>query len=138
MMSTDTTALCRRYPLTNLQHRTNTLWDWCLIFFDELTEGKVGYLFPQRRFIPARLRSSKNIISKLRAEVYRKFPLMIRSLIGSLFMQACDGLSGAFSVVRTLNLSRMMALCFCQLSGIVFVQHWRRVSLTLTASQEVL
>ena len=45
MISTDTTALCRRYPPINLQDRAYPFLALILKFFKKLTKGKVGDLF---------------------------------------------------------------------------------------------
>ena len=99
-MSTHRTALCRRCPAVNLQHRTQTLASLVFEFLHEITKSEVRDLFPPQAFHPVKVKVFKEQHIKLLAQVYRKFPMVICSLIGSLLVDTGNLFSAPFSVIR--------------------------------------
>ena len=136
-MSANRTAFTCRRPSPNLQHRPNPFMRLVFQFPYELTEGKVRDLFSKKCFHASKIQVFKEQDVKTSAQVYSKFPMVICSLIGSLLVDTCHLFSAPFFVIRAFHLSGMLSLCFCQLLGVVFVEHWRRIRLTVRASQEV-
>ena len=136
-MSTNTTALCRGYPLANLQYRTYPFVRLVLEFLHKCPECEVRNLFTPKFFHSAQVKVFKEQYVKIPTQVYCEFPMMVCSLIRSLLMDTRNGLALAFLVVRPFDLAGIYFLCFCQCLGVVFVEHWRRIGLTVRASQEV-
>ena len=86
-MITNRTALCRRRPFINLQNAFDTFLGLMLQFPHELTEGKVRDLFAPQAFHTFKVQVFKEQNIKLPTKVYRKFPMMIGSLIVRLFYE---------------------------------------------------
>ena len=84
MMFTNRAALCRGYPSTNLQHRTYPFFRLVFEFFKKLTESEVRNLLAPKVLHSIKVKVFKEHYIKVTAQVYRQFPMMIRSLIGSL------------------------------------------------------
>ena len=99
MISTDTTALCRGYPSTNLQHRTYPFLGLVFEFFKKLTESKVRDLFTPKSFHTVEVQVFKEEYIKVATQVYCKFPMMIRSLIRSFLMNTRNILAFSLLIV---------------------------------------
>ena len=110
-------------------YRFSTQRIWCFIFC--INSPKVCLAF-----IPRRFRSSKHRISNLRQSCIAVSNGGL-SFGSSLFMDTRNIVAFTFSVVRPFHLTRILTLCFCQLLGVVFVEHWRGISVSVTASQKV-
>jgi len=85
-MITNTTAFCRRCPASNRKYKTIAFIRLVFEFPHELTEGKIRNLFTKEGFHTAKVQVFKEQNIKLLTEIYRKFPMVVRSLIFSLFM----------------------------------------------------
>ena len=112
-MTTNTTALCRRTPFTDFQDSTYPLLCLPFEFPYELTEGEVRDLFAPQTFHTFKVQVFKEHYIKITAEIYCKFPVVIRSLIRSFLMDTRNLFPTAFLVVRTFQFTGVCLLCFC-------------------------
>ena len=80
-MVTNTTALCGGSPPPNLQHGADTLMRLMFEFPHKLTEAEVRDLFTPQAFHTRKIQVFKEQDVKATAQLYREFPMMIRSLV---------------------------------------------------------
>ena len=132
-MSAHTTALCGRRPPIDFQHRADTLMALVFKLSEKLTKGEVGDLFSPQAFHTRKVEVFKEQYIKTTAQVYREFPMMVCSLVRRFLVDTCNVLTFSFLILRTFDLTRIRLLCSCQRFSVVFVEHRRGISMTITA-----
>ena len=106
-MSTNRAALTCRRPPPNLQHRTYPLLALMFEFLKELTEGKVRDLFAKEGFHTPKVQVFKEQHIKLLAQLYRKFPMVVCSLVRSFLVDTGNVLAFTFTVIRAFDLENV-------------------------------
>ena len=137
MRVTNRTRFCSRRPPIDFQHGAYPLFALVFEFLRELTKSKVRYLFPPKPFHTRKVQIFKEQDVKLTTEFYRQFPMVVCSLVRRFLVETGNVLAFSFLVVRPFDLARIRFLCVCQLLGILFVEHRRCLSVSVTGSQEV-